>query len=107
MKTKQQAAEEYDNSISFEGKIKREAFESGIEFAESWIDVNEELPEVLPFNDSMIIENDDLLLLKYKPYGSLEFGVLRRTNHCTYWEIPDVGNCVIEEVTHWRPINRK
>ncbi|MBP9790724.1 MAG: hypothetical protein KBD57_09310 [Bacteroidia bacterium] len=85
----------------------KKAFKSGVEFAQRWIPVEKELPEPLPINDSGVIENEDLLLLKYKPFSSLEFGVLRQNKYDTYWELPDIGNVPIDNITHWRPINIK
>jgi hypothetical protein len=78
-----------------------------VEFAQRWIPVEEELPEVLPISKNGVIDNKDLLLLKFKPYESFEFGVLRESKNKKYWEIPDVGNFTVEDVTHWRQIELK
>lgn len=77
------------------------------EFAQRWIPVEEELPEPLDRNDSGIIDNEDLLLLKYKPFSSLEFGVLRQNKYDTYFELPDIGDVPIDNISHWRPIELK
>lgn len=116
MKTIEEAAKEYseivvlketDASLTELKEYAQTDFKAGVEFAQRWIPVEEELPNPLPRNKSGIIDNDDLLLLKYIPYYSLEFGVLRELNGELYWEIPDVGNAPLADVTHWRPIELK
>lgn len=69
-----------------------------------WIPVEEKLPIPLPFEDVGEIANGDLLLLKHIGYGSIEFGVLRELNNKKYFELPDCGNCEINEISHWKEI---
>lgn len=86
-------------------------FKAGAEFANKhwqektrWIPVEEKLPIPLPFEDVGEIANGDLLLLKHIGYGSIEFGVLRELNNKKYFELPDCGNCEINEISHWKEI---
>ena len=82
--------------IFIDGFVK--GYKKGFENAIKWISVEDKLPEV--YNGSLreLIDNDDLLVLFYKPYESLAFGVLR---DCNTWEIPDIGVEPLENVTHW------
>lgn len=84
-----------------------ESFNAGVEFTQRWIPVEEELPKVLPIIKGGMIDNKDLLILKFKPYDSYEFGVLRELKGKKYWEIPDVGIYTLDDVTHWRQIEYK
>lgn len=104
MKTIDKAAKEYLYNTDTNSYL--ECFKSGVEFAQRWIPVEEELPEVIDFSKGFI-ENDDLLILKCSKYDSLEFGVLRELNGKKYWEVPDVGSFKISEITHWRAVEFK
>lgn len=87
-------------------------FKAGVEFSDKhwqektrWIPVEEKLPIPLPFEGVGEIANGDLLLLKHIGYGSIEFGVLRELNNKKYFELPDCGNCEINEISHWKEID--
>ncbi|MDP2335934.1 MAG: hypothetical protein Q8N05_05710 [Bacteroidota bacterium] len=84
-------------------------FRAGVRFAQQWISIENDLPEILPQNKSGIIENKDLLLLKVKKHDSLEFGVLRKneSQSILFWDIPDKGSFTLTYVTEWRPIERQ
>ncbi|MCE5332710.1 MAG: hypothetical protein LLF95_11310 [Bacteroidales bacterium] len=89
------------------GDIYEQGFKAGVEFAQRWIPVEEELPDPLPMKDSGCIENHELLLLQLSKYDSIEFGVRRKIDKRDYWEIPDVGNFELEECPLWRPVELK
>jgi len=64
-------------------------FKAGVEFAQRWIPIEEELP---PVNRTVLIEYDDAIVgvLKYKKY--IGFTSYRSD---------------LSKITHWRPINLK
>ncbi|MCL2651970.1 MAG: DUF551 domain-containing protein [Candidatus Azobacteroides sp.] len=102
MKTIEEASSEYsgdnNNYTTLFTQQKKEAFKAGIEFAQRWIDVKDELPE-----DNMPI------LLKdrngfIKEIGFLignAFFVFNKNSQNGYHEIYNT------KVTHWRPIELK
>lgn len=105
----------YDGSNEFYDKVdvraSKDGFKAGAEFVDKhwqektrWIPIEERLPIPLPFEDVGEIANGDLLLLKHIGYGSIEFGVLRELNNKKYFELPDCGNCEINEISHWKEI---
>jgi len=114
MKTKEEAAKEYckievnegkDNDALFSSRVGMKqiierAFKSGVEFAEQWISVEDELPEEDQFNDdfsSNVLVKSDYLLTEFTGYFSF------KTKQ--WYSYPSHEN--IKAVTHWRPINRK
>ena len=101
-----EAEKELNGEVDIE-EFSSECFKEGIEFAQRWIPVVEELPEpISPPNG--IIDNKDLLILKYIKHDSYEFGVLIQDSvGGKYWVIPDYGVFEINEVSHWRPIELK
>ena len=101
-----EAEKELNGEVDIE-EFSSECFKEGIEFAQRWIPVDEELPEpISPPNG--IIDNKDLLILKYIKHDSYEFGVLIHDSvGGKYWVIPDYGVFEINEVSHWRPIELK
>ena len=97
MKTIEQASRDFERQFGFNsiGEINathEEAFKAGVQFAEEWIDVNDELPEEASFNMS-----NDVLTLS----GSM-CSVKRYDYELKCW----TGSPHVT-VTHWRPINRK
>lgn len=49
-------------------------------------------------------ENEDLLLIKWDKYDSIELAVLTRINGALIWQIPDHDNAEITEVSQWMRI---
>jgi hypothetical protein len=88
-------------------QIGEESFKSGVKFAQRWIPVEEELPTPLPYGKYGMIENKDLLLLKWARHDSFEFGVLRDSKGGKFWDLPDRNILELKEVTHWRKIELK
>ena len=101
MKTIEEAARDYalsreDNDYTIETEM---AFEAGIEFAQRWIPIEEELPEVC-----------EIVLVKTK---------INKVTTCEMYIPKDyLGNILGEKkwaasynfkqaITHWRPINLK
>lgn len=66
------------------------AFESGVEFAQRWIDCNNELP---PRKITVLAKHED---------GGITLG-----NYNGRYFHHDYGNPNCEKVTHWRPIELK
>lgn len=103
MKTAKEAAQEYTfsrkdcHSNYHDVNIDILGFNAGIEFAQRWYDVNDELPERY---------SNQLCLVKYLNKNKNEVIKLAR-----YFENPYSNyNWVIEgscprDITHWRPIN--
>ena len=71
-------------------------FRAGVQFAEEWIDINDELPERISSNTDW----SEMALVKLLS-NSYDVKVY---NHCLGTFQPLYAN---EVVTHWRPINRK
>ena len=46
-------------------------------------------------------ENEDLLLIKWDKYDSLEIAVLTRKGGALIWEIPNHGDAEMSEVSQW------
>lgn len=109
MKTKEEQASEYaeitsfrvpynrNTTIFYDEKIfncAKNAFLTGIEFAEQWISVEDELPENngSGFSDEVLIQTEDgYITIGYYRYSKMQ------------WEILNY----IDEVKFWRPINVK
>ena len=107
MKSKEQVAKEYaDEMFSFGcNYASKNSFLAGVAFAEQWIDVNEELPEINKGSN-----RSNCVLLKVKGKGDRFTGYYHRWTddedkefHQFY--IYDTWNPQ-DKVTHWRPINR-
>lgn len=124
MKTIEDLALEYVNSTSiiFPEEAVKKAFKKGVEFAQRWISIEDELPkegeEVLLFNEKWKDED-------YNPRG-LRIGFLGADGFISahWWNYQDCymtiskneceGNSAyskeiqeITEPTHWRPIELK
>ena len=104
MKSIEQAAEDYANSLEYNDyTIETEAaFKAGVEFAQQWISVDDELP---PCSD------EDILIKGIDSDGREnmpDIGYMHSSND----NKPSKENFIslsgeIIEVTHWRPINIK
>lgn len=95
MKTVEQAAQEFNDSISYEGSSDRVAFTAGVEFAESWIPVEEEMPEQMTESD---YSAEVLTQTKNGYYWLNQYDYESKA-----WTESPSGDPVI----NWRPINRK
>ena len=90
-----QAAQEFNDSISYEGSSDRVAFTAGVEFAESWIPVEEEMPEQMTESD---YSAEVLTQTKNGYYWLNQYDYESKA-----WTESPSGDPVI----NWRPINRK
>jgi len=112
MKTKEQAAKEYVINLSEPrkfGNIKTprgagielmEAFKGGVEFAQQWISVDDELPE----------EGAIVLLFGYFPKlsrGDLDKKNIETGKYLGGHFFTKCGICLYNQPTHWRPIELK
>jgi len=73
----------------------KESFKAGVEFAQSWIDVNDELPERIedwPYSDEVLTKTDK------GHYWLEQFDYEENDWTCSF---------VNGKVTHWRPIEVK
>jgi hypothetical protein len=94
MKTIEQAANEYAESFRFKTDnggwfaAKVSDFSTGAAFAEQWIKVEDELPEVKEDAYEVLVQNSD--------------------KRCKVIRVFDEGEVVFisSHFTHWRPINR-
>ena len=97
MKTIEEAAKENaikTEPILYQGKAEK-AFKAGIEFAQRWIPVEEELPEEENgFYKPVLVLNDNYSLVSSAAYKNGMF-------------IPDNPVLSHSEITHWRPIELK
>ena len=91
MKKIKEAAHEYfrASQLGFENPGSEAGFKAGVEFAQRWISVEDELPEI---GDEIILKLREHPLKKYQ-----------------FWHIAD--DCDIKLIpvyaTHWRPIELK
>ena len=83
------------------------SFISGVEFAQRWIPVEEELPE----NANEIILKNEKWITEYNPNGT-RMGYMdderKKLFYSAYWD--ENGECYLmseEQPTHWRPIKLK
>ena len=77
--------------------LQRTVFNMGVQFAEEWIDVNDELPENIdgePFTEDILAQN-----------SNGEYCVVYY-HHTTKEFYENINQCIIN-VVKWRPINRK
>lgn len=97
MKTIDAAAMEFEMQNFKSGKIEIErlAFKAGVQFAEEWISVDDELPS----KDIGIV----LLMFDYYP-ENVTTGDVDRNDGLIY---PHYRFVDWKKITHWRPINRK
>jgi len=94
MKSKEQAAIDYHKcNPKNSNKL---AFLAGVAFAEQWISLEDELPEIVKNN------NSDFVLLLFEDHFTI--GSLNNNGYGwrDFW-----GNPIIYEILGWRPINRK
>jgi len=101
MKTKEQTAAEYAKVYLNHDKSKiYEALIWGINFAEQWIDVNDELPEIIKGQSEKVLVKDkqgEIYLATCNPLGD---------EYIWIEETQNVSGCTVDNVTHWRPINK-
>ena len=116
MKTIKEAAKEYAISLHADdchlsiSEIEMYAktdFEAGVEFAQRWIPVEEELPK----NANEIILKNEKWITEYNPNGT-RMGYMdnerKKLFYSAYWD--ENGQCYSmseEQPTHWRPIELK
>ena len=85
---------------SLEVSIAEKAFKAGVEFAQRWISVEDELPEVKNhgFSDLVLTKNsyDNIMLERYdsesKKFNGIRYDCIKNNDG---------------QVTHWRPIELK
>lgn len=101
MKTIEEAAKEYAITRSYENKIQfildNEAFKKGVEFAQRWIPVEEELPE----EGTNFLHHNRFVLIKLLD-GKIKTALLM--HGVWYFDELFHQNAII---THWRPIELK
>ena len=89
-----------------------DGFEAGVEFAQRWISVEDELPEITTIN------NHNAVNVKFKTiYGDERVCTATLesfSQHCgenspmnDVWYVYPSGGHVLRNVTHWRPIELK
>ena len=97
---------------SLEVSIAEKAFKAGVEFAQRWISVEDELPEITTIN------NHNAVNVKFKTiYGDERVCTATLesfSQHCgenspmnDVWYVYPSGGHVLRNVTHWRPIEIK
>ena len=97
MKSKEKEAFEYVGMINSYSTIqyhRSRDFLAGVNFAEQWISVDDELPEKLEekcVSERVLIKMENIITCGYYDY------------ECKTW-VPDFGS---GKVISWRPINRK
>ena len=102
MKTIKEAAHEYFRAaqLGFENPGSENGFKAGVKFAQRWISVEDELPEVKNhgFSDLVLTKNSygNIMLERYDS-ESKQFNGIRY----------DCINNNDGQVTHWRPIELK
>lgn len=98
MKTIEKAAYEYHKEYGYSENSNEElAFEAGVEFAQKWISVEDELPEI---KDERYQIN-----VKYKSGIDIYDTIAIEPSICTKENLSDILNDL--NITHWRPIERK
>ena len=101
MKTIEEAAKEYAEKNKKARKsdfITKKDFKAGVEFAQRWIHVEEELPE--KFDKNRII--NEVLIKSAEEYINL--GWYEENHKCFYSFSSEYK---LDNVTHWRPIEYK
>lgn len=83
--------------------LQRTVFNIGVQFAEEWIDVNDELPELRNTEEWL---SEDVLLMVDVPTDEQPFCVVGAYNY-KWSEFIELWESSSIPVTHWRPINRK
>jgi len=107
MKTIKQAAKEYRNTLSsydYENAIGEEGFLKGIEFAQQWISVKDELPDN---NRIVLVKTGSVYDLDYAGNAFLAW-YLEAYDEWILKKTPksDIGE-VITDITHWRDMTKK
>lgn len=126
MKTKEESARDYcnipqdlfidDEERYYRDFQKYDGFKSGVEFAESWISVEDELPDQIAHREK---QSNGNILIFYENYivkgyyknkarsHDVLMGVWMPCSVCWYFNVILPQNSIAFVVTHWRPINRK
>ena len=114
MKTIEEAAIDYalsreDNDYTIETEM---AFEAGVEFAQRWIPVQEELPEYTDLKNHNPINVKFTTILGEERVCTATFEKVRRhlfenSPYDDAWIVYPSGGRRLTNVTHWRPINLK
>ena len=104
MKTIEEVAKEFSEKSVWACPI---SFKAGVEFAQRWIPVEEELPK----NANEIILKNEKWITEYNPNGT-RMGYMdnerKKLFYSAYWD--ENGQCYSmseEQPTHWRPIDLK
>lgn len=84
---------------------RQEAFEAGVEFAQQWYDVNDELPETPIIEEN--IHYSEYLLIKVKGYSYPFIGYYVKANDDEFFSFIFKGIISQEDITHFRPIELK
>lgn len=104
MKTIEEASMEAisDRTISVE-----ELFKAGVEFAQRWIDVEDELPKANKEEEGILYS--DYVLIKIKEYEHPFIGYYVKANDDEFFDFtPEILlDIKQDEITHWRPIEYK
>lgn len=110
MKTIEEAAKEFEKingeNIFYgatenpDTKLSIESFKGGVEFAEMWIPVEEELPESDKILTTVIVKIEGKVVVEFLGYEIANFDKRDKQFH-----YQSKNN--LEKVTHWRPINHK
>ena len=114
MKKIKEASHEYFRAaqLGFENPGSEAGFKAGVEFAQRWISVEDELPEITTIN------NHNAVNVKFKTiYGDERVCTATLesfSQHCgenspmnDVWYVYPSGGHVLRNVTHWRPIELK
>ena len=91
-----------------------DAFSAGLEFAQRWIPVDEELPEIEKqvealFEGDVDFERSEYVFLKVKGYPHPFVGFYVRESGRCFFDLMYMANALISQlyITHWRPIEIK
>lgn len=89
-----------------------DVFESGVEFAQRWIPIEEELPEYTDFKNHNPINVKFTTILGEERVCTATFEKVRRhlfenSPYDDAWIIYPSGGRRLTTITHWRPINLK
>lgn len=100
MKTIEQAAKEYSDRVGGDNFAKIElqnSFEAGVEFAQTWIPIEEELPQPMPSGEEVMVlgkVSDGIIFTCYHECGLIPQWVM-------------AGTGIVIRVKYWRPIELK
>lgn len=103
MKTIEETAKEYSKDLVFTKESKmyiqrvdfEDAFKAGVEFAQRWIPIDEELP---PYYNPVIVKDGDLEVIAWMACSDEGFNT---------YTINGTNIVMTKNPTHWRPIELK